>query len=772
MRRPLKLRGPGRGLLVLAGILAACAAQAAPGAEPSPTVAAAAPASAPAAPAATSTPSAAASAAPAARPATPPSITVAVLDYEAAAPGNPELGSQIAQVLTARLSVEDGLDLVERAKLDQVMREQHLKLVGLADQEQAAAVGKLLGAKLLVMGKTFLMDGKLMIVTKVVGVETGLVKGTLRSVEQSKPLSDAIGSVADDVAAVIRKDAAKLLPADARLDDPIARIKADLGDRPRPSVAVIIPETHVARVVVDPAVETEIKHVLAECGFKVMDTGRNSLADWAKGMMHEQKGPWPPAIGDADIVIVGEAFSEFALRTGELVTCTARAEINVIDRRTGEILWADRETSRAVDLNELTSGKTALQKAGRRLALEVCRRLAAVKPAPAATPRAGSADAGRASDRQMRIFSAPAEAKSAAPAASATKSAKRTIFAAPFENETGQEQYDPAAVGMADLVAVLLAEQPGIAVVERQRLDALTDEQARSLKGLTGEARAIAAGKLLAADTVLAGRLFLIDGKMTVSAKAIDIPSARVAASDQCSCRPEDIPESSLQLARSLAKQMSLPLPEIDLKAIDKSPLASLHFAKALSHYYAGNLDEALMQLMRTIDLDPDMTESLYWSGQCYWKLGEATHAVIDLEKYLKEQPKGRYAADASKLLEVARERAAGETAPRLGPDTPAATTPTAKAPGKAAPPKSAGTPTAGPPVPAKSAPEQDRARSQSRLQLAEMFEKAGKTDAALKEYARVIEEFPGTEFAEKARARIDAIKAPSPAAPAATPAP
>ena len=310
--------------------------------------------------------------------------TVAVLDYEAAAPDNKDLGAQMADILTARLSVEDAFQLVERAKLGKILEEQKLKLIGLTDQDKAVEVGKLLGAQLMVIGKTFMMDKQLMIVTKVVGVETGAVKGTLRTVEPSKPLAEALMSLAEDITALIRKDAASLLPPDAKLADPIAEIRAAVGDRVLPVVAVVIPEEHQTHrapaPVVDPAVETEIKRTLLACGFKVVDAGMNDLADWARRMLEGQKSPWPAALQDADVVIVGEAFSEFALRTGDLVTCTGRAEVNVIDRHTGEILLADRHTDRAVDLAEQTAGKTALQKAGHKLALTVARRLVTHAP--------------------------------------------------------------------------------------------------------------------------------------------------------------------------------------------------------------------------------------------------------------------------------------------------------------------------------------------------------------------------------------------------------
>ena len=115
---------------------------------------------------------------------------------------------------------------------------------------------------------------------------------------------------------------------------------------------------------------------------------------------------------------------------------------------------------------------------------------------------------------------------------------------------------------------------------------------------------------------------------------------------------------------------MSLPLPPIDLKQIDKSPVASLHFAQALGNYYAGNMDAAIMQLMRTLDLDPNYTEVSYWSGLCYYRLREFAHVVIEWEKYLKDHPAGPYAAEVRELLVDARTREKDSTVQRLGPTT------------------------------------------------------------------------------------------------------
>jgi tetratricopeptide (TPR) repeat protein len=247
---------------------------------------------------------------------------------------------------------------------------------------------------------------------------------------------------------------------------------------------------------------------------------------------------------------------------------------------------------------------------------------------------------------------------------------KKIVFAAPFENASGKDQYDPTAAGMGDLVAVLLAQQEGISAVERQQLMALTGEQARALLGLTGAEYAVKAGKMLWADTVLVGRVFLVKEKLLVSVKAVDIATEQVIASDQIACRPTDLMEASLQVAIRLGKQMKLPLPKIDLKMIEKAPIASLHFSKGLSNFYAGNMDAAIMQFMQTLDLDPDFIEAHDWSGLSYFRLNEYAHAVIEWDKYLKRAPESKHTLEVRAKFAEAKAKEKIEGVKRIVPAT------------------------------------------------------------------------------------------------------
>jgi TolB-like protein len=291
-------------------------------------------------------------------------------------------------------------------------------------------------------------------------------------------------------------------------------------------------------------------------------------------------------------------------------------------------------------------------------------------PAPAAAPPVKPAPASAPSPKPAPAAAKPsgAPAKPSGALLPATRPAEKVIFAVAFDNATGQDQYDPAGAGIGDLIAVMLAQHDGIRVVERQRLDALTAEQARSLRGLTGEKYAVAAGKLFRADTVITGSLYLVQGKLTVTAKAVDIATERVAAAGQLATRPEYLVEDALQLSRNLAKQMSMPLPAIDPAKIDKMPIASLHFGQALSNYYSGNLNAAIMGFMRTLDLNPDFSETLFWSGLCYSRLNEPEHAVIDLADFLKREPNSIHAGFAKQILADAREKEKHSTVERLTP--------------------------------------------------------------------------------------------------------
>jgi len=138
-------------------------------------------------------------------------------------------------------------------------------------------------------------------------------------------------------------------------------------------IMVVIPETHITRKIPDPAGETEIIKRLLDKGFDVIDQQMVDAIRYdeqvAKAVKDEKAAA---AIGSdygAEVIIIGEAFSEFAGRQpGGMISCRARVEARAIKVDTGSILATDGKHGSGLDTSENVAAKKALRQAGGELA--------------------------------------------------------------------------------------------------------------------------------------------------------------------------------------------------------------------------------------------------------------------------------------------------------------------------------------------------------------------------------------------------------------------
>lgn len=84
------------------------------------------------------------------------------------------LSKGLADMLSGDLGATGALTLVERVELEKVLREQELGLSGLVDPGSAPAVGKLLGADLLVYGSYLVSGAELRVDARVVRTDNGV----------------------------------------------------------------------------------------------------------------------------------------------------------------------------------------------------------------------------------------------------------------------------------------------------------------------------------------------------------------------------------------------------------------------------------------------------------------------------------------------------------------------------------------------------------------------------------------------------------------------
>jgi len=282
-------------------------------------------------------------------------LTVAVFDFESKDEAVRDLGPKVATLINAHLSAEPQLITVERAELEKVLGEQELGLSGTVSPGSEAKVGNLTGAKVLVTGRVMKIDSDLTLVAKIIGTETSRVYGEIVSGKPGANITDLSAELAKRIAANVAKNGETLIAKVQMHEDRVAKIKEQLHGNKLPSVSVKIPEQHIGQRVMDPAAQTELSLLLQQCGFTLVDDNSDSKPD---------------------IEITGEALSELGMRKGNLQSCRARIEIKARDRKSGNIIMVDRQTSVAVDLAEHIAAKIALQNAAGDLAERLLPKLA------------------------------------------------------------------------------------------------------------------------------------------------------------------------------------------------------------------------------------------------------------------------------------------------------------------------------------------------------------------------------------------------------------
>ena len=334
-------------------------------------------------------------------------LRVAVLPFESDFQGNRDSGAIIAEILAGRLAVSGNLTLLDRADIDKVLKEQRLGASGAIAADQAVQIGQLLGVQILITGRTVTTDKNIIVFCKAISVQSGQLKGMSLILSEETDLSTLIDKTAEKLEKSLPVWAKKLLPPAKQPISHAENLQKLAKKKVIPGIAVWIPEAHFGRFVIDPAVETEFQMLLTEAGIQPIEVNPKTIKS-LKEAAASNSAPSAPTSAVTVIVpstnssqteeattapvtmdlqkmralfpnvrflICGEAFSEDGQELHGLVVSSARAEVKIIDLQSGKIIIVDRATDHAPDLSPRVAGKTALQKAGRKLALRMLPKL-------------------------------------------------------------------------------------------------------------------------------------------------------------------------------------------------------------------------------------------------------------------------------------------------------------------------------------------------------------------------------------------------------------
>lgn len=266
------------------------------------------------------------------------------------------VGAQTSDLLQVYMAENMKLSFVDRASINHAFSEMELGLSGTIDPATAAKIGHMVGAKVIVTGSVFTMGSEITFMAKIVGVETGQVFAEAVTQSLKEPKEEGIRKLAAKLTDTLSLRGKNLLAKPTQEDDTMERYATALQGKQLPTVSIDIEETHVNHDVIDPAAESEVGFMLQSLGFPLQDKKVTKKA--------------------VDIEITGAAFSEYAGRVGNLISCKARVEIKAVNPKTGKILAMDRETDVAVELSENVAGKLAIQKATKKIMNRIIPKLA------------------------------------------------------------------------------------------------------------------------------------------------------------------------------------------------------------------------------------------------------------------------------------------------------------------------------------------------------------------------------------------------------------
>lgn len=129
--------------------------------------------------------------------------TVAVLDFNSFMMGEDggaavNLGKAITAMLVTEFSNRPGIRVIERAQLNDMLREQDLVLSGRVDESSAIQIGKLIGAQYVLLGQASSIVDNLRMDIRAVDVETSEVVAVLKKSDKTSELLQVVVDLADE----------------------------------------------------------------------------------------------------------------------------------------------------------------------------------------------------------------------------------------------------------------------------------------------------------------------------------------------------------------------------------------------------------------------------------------------------------------------------------------------------------------------------------------------------------------------------------------------
>ncbi|MDF1504482.1 CsgG/HfaB family protein [Roseisolibacter sp. H3M3-2] len=164
--------------------------------------------------------------------------------------------------------------------------------------------------------------------------------------------------------------------------------------------------------------------------------------------------------------------------------------------------------------------------------------------------------------RPPRLLAAAALLVLAAPAHAQSSDRRPTVAVLPFEVSALKDRadFEPLNRGVAEMMVSTLAANPGVRVIERERIQKLLDEQTLGASGRVDAETAVRIGKLLGVHHMLTG-LVMVDTKRQVrmTARSINTETGVIEYAESVSGKADDLLTLIDQLGNKVNTGLKLP---------------------------------------------------------------------------------------------------------------------------------------------------------------------------------------------------------------------
>ncbi|TFG62072.1 MAG: hypothetical protein E4H28_08120 [Gemmatimonadales bacterium] len=155
-----------------------------------------------------------------------------------------------------------------------------------------------------------------------------------------------------------------------------------------------------------------------------------------------------------------------------------------------------------------------------------------------------------------------------------------------FTVESDNPQFKYLGKGFAELASVEVARLPGFTLVDRERRNALLEEQAFSLSGAAGTADSIAIGKLLTVDYLVVGTVLDMFGNLVVTFSVIKTDTGEVIGKLSAEGTPGEYKRIVREIGAGIAKMSGRETKVVVAKAPPVAPPVAKQ-AEVLSSFSA-----------------------------------------------------------------------------------------------------------------------------------------------------------------------------------------